>query len=240
MSEALKNSDNPEPVSTVAEFPRDRLNRAFDPAKFRSNPDGSPFLNVRDEFMPKGGRKAKEPTAPKPGETGSAPTVEKPATEPPSGERPPPEFEDIEKLMSERSGADGLPKTSPTGQPVPANVDKYTLAAIGTVGGISTAAIMMMGKHVKPSADESAAMVEAYADCYRHYGYAPETPPWLGPVIATAAWVGPHLSDPKSQTRLQKFKAKITGLLMKIRGRRDATAATTAAKEAAETNDEKA
>jgi hypothetical protein len=52
---------------------RDRLGRAFDAKRFRTNPDGSPFLNAKGDFMPRGGRKG--------GST--APNAETTAKEPP-------------------------------------------------------------------------------------------------------------------------------------------------------------
>lgn len=49
-------------------WPPDSLKREFDPRRFRTMPDGSPFLNARGHFMPRGGRKpGRAPaTAPEP------------------------------------------------------------------------------------------------------------------------------------------------------------------------------
>jgi hypothetical protein len=49
-----------QPVTATApgsEAPRDSLGRAFDPKRFRTNPDGSPFLGAKGQYMPRGGRK---------------------------------------------------------------------------------------------------------------------------------------------------------------------------------------
>jgi hypothetical protein len=65
-----------QPVSETApavEPVRDRLGRAFDAKRFRTKPDGSPFLNAKGDFMPRGGRKG--------GST--APNAETTAKEPP-------------------------------------------------------------------------------------------------------------------------------------------------------------
>jgi hypothetical protein len=91
---------------------------------------------------------------------------------------------------------------------------------------------MAMGAHVKPSAAQTRAMVEAYAECYRHYGYKPETPPWLGPVIATAVWIGPHFQDQRSQDALQGWKRKIVNGWLWFKGKLDGRAAAGSAREA--------
>lgn len=111
--------------------------------------------------------------------------------------------------------------------------DKYTQAGVAVVCGISTGAILFMGAHAAPKGDESAAMVKAYADCFRHYGYAPEPPAWLGPVIATGVWLGPQLQDERTQTNLQKWKARLIGWWLALRGKFAARAATNAAVEIA-------
>ena len=134
-------------------------------------------------------------------------------------------FDDIEKLA--RGAA------APAGTASPLNPsDEYTQAAAGVVAGISTVAILALGAHVAPNADQTGAMVRAYADAFRVYGVAPKAPPWIAPAIATAAWVGPHLADRRSQERLQGWRARWVNFVLWFRGRRDARAATAAASQA--------
>jgi hypothetical protein len=131
-------------------------------------------------------------------------------------------------------GGAGPTAEAPAGVTVAPRVpDKYEIAAAGTVAGITTVAIMVMGSHTAPKGDQVAAMVQAYAEAYRHYGYAPEPPPWLAPAIVTATWIGPHLADQRTQTNLQTWKARLVGWWVGLRGwfsgKRDARAATAAA-----------
>lgn len=48
-------------TAPAAEAPRDSLGRPFDPKRFRTKPDGTPFLDKNGRFMPRGGRKPKTP-----------------------------------------------------------------------------------------------------------------------------------------------------------------------------------
>ncbi|MFT3870465.1 MAG: hypothetical protein QM715_18605 [Nibricoccus sp.] len=64
-------------AETTAKEPlKDRAGREFDAKRFRTNPDGSPYLNGKGLFMPRGGRKPKGATLP-----GSAP-IASPAVSP--------------------------------------------------------------------------------------------------------------------------------------------------------------
>lgn len=52
-------------AETTAKEPlKDRAGREFDAKRFRTNPDGSPYLNGKRLFMPRGGRKPKSMAAP--------------------------------------------------------------------------------------------------------------------------------------------------------------------------------
>lgn len=215
---------NPATFGPVAGVSRDRDGRVFDAAKFLPEKDrngrwlriGGPAKRGR----PPGSRNV------------AAPAESKPA----AAEPPPADFSDVEKLVSSSEvektaeAGDNSPQSEPGGLPMPK--DDYDRAAVATVSGIATVGIVAMGAHVAPKPDEIAAMVKAYADCYRAYGYAPESPPWLGPVIATAVWMGPHLSDERSQSKLQGWKIRLATIWAKLRGRRDARAAAQVAAEA--------
>lgn len=64
---------------------RDSLGRVFDAKRFRTNPDGSPFLDKNRRFMPRGGRKPKDAsTAPIVAENRET-TAQQPLPAPPSG-----------------------------------------------------------------------------------------------------------------------------------------------------------
>jgi hypothetical protein len=117
-----------------------------------------------------------------------------------------PQMAEIRKLLADDAPSGG----AAGGASVPAALkgDEYTMAAAGTVSMLSTVAILAMGAHVKPSDEQVAAMVDAYAAAYRHYGYKPSAPPWLAPVVTTVVWIGPHFADERSQTTLQKWKSK--------------------------------
>jgi hypothetical protein len=138
----------------------------------------------------------------------------KPPKEPARNDPPPPVFDDIKDIL----GHDVSQGPQPGGQgseiPFPGVQvrDKYTVAAIGTVSGVTSAAIMVLGAHVKPTAEQTSAMVDAYETCYRQYGYAPSTPPWFGPVLATAAWIGPHMSDDKTISRVGKIRQMVAAV----------------------------
>ena len=117
--------------------------------------------------------------------------------------------------------AGGPASTGPDARPAGVTVaapDEYTEAAMATVSGLATVAILGFGAHAAPKEEQVSAMVKAYAECYRQYGYAPDVPPWLGPVIATGVWVGPHLADKRSQENLQTWKQRIAGWVYGIRG----------------------
>jgi hypothetical protein len=64
---------------TAPEGPRDSLGRLFDAKRFRAVADGSPFLNKRGQFMPRGGRK------PRNRETAAGSAPGQPPGEPPAG-----------------------------------------------------------------------------------------------------------------------------------------------------------
>jgi hypothetical protein len=85
-----------EPVPPVTALPpaenaggseplRDSLGRVFDAKRFRTNPDGSPFLDKNGRYMPRGGRKPKDAS----GAVGVAEnretTAPQPLPAPPSG-----------------------------------------------------------------------------------------------------------------------------------------------------------
>lgn len=232
--------DSAQPAAVGASL-RDKAGRLFDAAKniFKVHPKTG-------RWMPKGGRKPKTMTSTPaaPGQAGTAALEreafdrlateaerqatlqEKPApTAEPTPQPAAPDFSDIKKLLE-------TPDPPPTTGAPKFTGDEYTLAAAGTVAGISTLAILAMGAHVKPDNEQTAAMVDAYAAAFRHYGYKPEVPPWLGPVIATAVWVGPHFSDARSQTSLQSWKRKIANAWLWITGKLDGRAAVKASEAA--------
>ena len=197
----------PPPPSDPLSAERDSLGRPFDPAKFK--PEKDTLGRWKNLHAGRGGaaRRAAASAA---------------------GDPPPANFDDIEKA------ARGAASTGGTGDGAAMNPsDEYVQAAAGVVAGISTVAILAMGAHVAPTAEQTAAMVRAYADSFRVYGVAPKAPPWIAPAIATAAWVGPHLADRRSQERLQGWRARWVNFVLWFRGRRDAGAATAAARDAA-------
>lgn len=203
----------PQTLPPAFESVRDSIGRLFDPAKFRLDDDGRPKLDSMKRFCPlKGGRNRADgsPAQPRNGQKLPEPAAA--------------DFSDVDRAAA---GAPA-PGEARAGGVIPGGGqvgDQYTAAAAATVSMVATAAILVMGAHVKPDSAQVTAMVESYADCYRAYGYAPKTPPWLGPVIATGAWIGPHLRTQETQTNLQRFKAKVLGFLGAFRGRRDARAA---------------
>lgn len=197
----------------------DRDGRAFDPTKFEPRKD-------------KNGRWVRKPGALKPGRP-----RKHPLPSPSAGVKVPaptqaPDFSDVEKLAAGAAPAGTSPAANGAPSADVGPVDEYTQAAVATVSAVATVGILALGSHAAPRQDEITAMVRAYADCYRHYGYAPETPPWLGPVIATGMWVGPHLQDQRSQAKLQSWKQRIAGWWMALRGRRDARAGVNVAAQA--------
>lgn len=198
----------PEETPAVVQFPeKDSLGRPFDGEKFLPETDSlGRWKNRRAGRKPKAGfAGAREP--------------------------PPPDFSDVDAALA----GDEFPEDGgAASQGSPAAVDKYTEAAAGTVCIMSTVAVLALGAHVAPKQDEISAMVKAYADCYRHYGYAPESPPWMGPAIATVAWIGPHMQDKRSQSKLQGWKLRLGAVIAKFRGRRAVNAAAAAAKAANE------
>lgn len=208
----------PAPFGPVAGVSKDRDGRTFDAAKFLPEKDGNGrWKRIGGPGKP--GRPRGSVSAPKSPESQPAAAVA------PSVDLPGANFDDVKKLLGSAptASAPGDSQVEPGAVSKPR--DKYDIAALGTVSAVATLGIMTMGAHVAPKPDEIAAMVKSYADCYRHYGYAPEPPPWLAPAIATAAWVAPHLQDRRSQEKLQTWKARIVAFWLKLRGRRDARVA---------------
>jgi len=202
----------PAPASPPADplsADRDSLGRPFDPAKFRPEKDtAGRWKNLR---------------------AGGPGKRRGPAAQSSPGDLAPADFSDVDKASRAAGTAPaGAAAGAPAG-PAPLVVDEYTEAAAGAVAGVSTLVILALGAHAAPTAEQAGAMVRAYADCFRAYSYAPKTPPWLGPAVATAAWVGPHLADKRSQERLQGWRAKWVNLVLWWRSKRDARAATAAA-----------
>lgn len=213
--------NTPAPAAAVPSG-TDRDNRPFDPAKFKPEKDrNGRWVRLHPGKVGRPRKVVQAPAAP------AAPKVERAA----------PDFSDIERAAG---GGGGGVTGEPAGElaTLPARVpDKYEQAAIGTVSGVSTIGILVMGAHTAPKPDQIAAMVQAYAEMYRHYGYAPEPPPWLAPAIVTATWIGPHLADQRTQTNLQTWKGRLVGWWVRIRGwaggRRDSRAAANVAATAA-------
>lgn len=228
---------------SAAEAVIDRLRRLFDPKKFRTGPDGKPRFDKLGRFVNlRGGRKKKttmdtpSPAPASPAE--AAPVTSRPPEQPGQSQPPPslaaaapapdaPDFSEIKKILE----ADEKKEEVVPGLVIK-NADEYTLAAAGVVSSISTVAILGMGAHAKPSNEQTVALVEAYAACFRHYGYMPKPAPWLAPVLVTFTVFGPHLADERSQTNLQKWKRKAVNAWMWIRGKVDGRAAASAASDA--------
>ena len=187
---------------------RDKFGTDFRRGFHRENPDGSPFLGTRGQYMPRGGRKPKNLVPPR--------------SEPPPPPEAAPRFDDIENAI--RGPVDG--------PLAPLSSDEYTQAAAGVVAGLSTAAILAMGAHVAPTTEQTLAMVRAYADSFRAYGYKPQMPPWLPPTIATATWIGPHFANPKSQEKLAGWRSKFVNLWLWLKSKTASRAAASAAADA--------
>lgn len=194
----------------------DKHGRKFDAQKFLPVFDSAGRWKNRNAGRKKSSVKSSEPKPPA-------------ADAPPPSASAAPDFSDLNVPPASAAGtpsADGSEAIEGvTTQPL----DKYTLAAMGTVGGITSIAIIGLGRHVKPDKEQVSAMVDAYADCYRHYGYAPETPPWAAPAIATLAWLGPHWQDERTQSTLMGWKIKFGAFIAKLRGRSSVRAAAEAA-----------
>lgn len=223
---------------------KDKANKLFNPLVHLMR-NGLPVLNrITGRFMPKGGRKPGTKNKPKmetpaPSNdtariaetTAASSTAENGVagspTPSPAPEPANPQLEEMRKLLADDAAPTGA--VTPAGGP---KGDQYTLAAAGTVSALSTLAILAMGAHVKPSEQQTVAMVDAYAAAYRHYGYKPEVPPWLGPVVATVVWIGPHFADERSQTTLQSWKSKFTSAWLWVQGKFAGRAAASAAGDA--------
>ena len=216
----------------------DKKGRVFDAVRFLHR-NGVPVINrLTGLFMPRGGRKPaklknkmetpndqtqiQQPAELTPPPPAAPPPVESAASSAPEEV---PGMAELRKALTEGGTAQESTRTAARG-------DEYTAAGAGTVAAISTLAILSMGAHVKPSQEQTIAMVEAYASAYRHYGYKPEVPPWLGPVITTLVWVGPHFADQRSQDSLQTWKRKIANAWLWLKGKTASRAATSAASDA--------
>jgi hypothetical protein len=90
---------------------KDPAGRVFDPARYRSRPDGTPFLNKQGYFMPRGGRKPSSSTPQPP-----------PAADPGPVATPAPEPEKSAWDATERASAAGetLPPVATPGDPAQA------------------------------------------------------------------------------------------------------------------------
>jgi hypothetical protein len=75
----------PAETASDSEPLRDALGRAFDAKRFRMKPDGSPFLDAKGRYMPRGGRKPKSAGAAVATPENRETTAPQPLPAPPSG-----------------------------------------------------------------------------------------------------------------------------------------------------------
>jgi len=203
---AAPTAEPPPVVAPVTHGPApiDKAGRLFDPKHYRANADGSPFLNAKGYFMPRGGRKAKTAG---PVVTASAAPIAAPAV-------PLPPAVDAWSA-SDRATAAGVPSGQPgepgeaagpsaAGQAAPP-VGKSSDAAEVGCRAVYTAAGLVFGApdEATPPPAEHKNYVEAAAAYIDYRGW--KFVGGLALVVCALAYLLRMASKPKTEARIKKW-----------------------------------
>jgi hypothetical protein len=200
----------PDPVSIKIETAptlktaavRDSLNREFDAKRFRTKPDGSPFLNARGAFMPRGGRKPGRATA----------TATEPA---PRASYVPPLPEAPKPAATAATGSPGPTVPPPAPQPAAPSLNRNAIDQTAEAylrAGYTAADALFVGQgEWKPDDPaEHASLKEPLAEYLALSGAQP-LPPWARLGVAVVAFVAKRFSRPNTKKTAAYYWRQATG-----------------------------
>lgn len=196
----------------------------FDPAKHKTNPDGTPFLNRMGRLMPIGGRKPKAVT---PAPVSAPPTAELPfvadstaperppeaaTPKPEAAPLPPPDFSDVAKIVKEAAPVDSAAKATPL--EVVEGIS-HEASAEGVLRASYTVADAILSGHGEWHPEDQAehnGLKASLVAWTKSRGGKP-LPPFWSFVFACIAFVGKRLRAPKTAKRLVKMWPDLAPLL---------------------------
>lgn len=197
------------PVTPTPDGMMDKAGRVFDAARYKSNPDGTPFRNKLGYFMPKGGRRPggsapAAPIAPTPASV-SAPTVSAPPAALPASAAP--AWSEAEKAAA----ASPVPEAAAPGSaPSPAAeavqlVDYSNDAAKALSHGVFALGgfIFDAREEVRPPKVEAEHLTEATAAWIRSTGW--RGGPLAGMLLAWTAYALGLAEKPKISAKFREW-----------------------------------
>ena len=186
------------PANIVPPAVTDKGGHPFRPGFHRTNPDGTPFVNVRGFFMPIGGRKPAAAPVP----------ASQPAAPAPAG--PAPDLSDIADAAKAPEPVPEPAGAEPINPAAGKSPDRFTLLAdVYTRAGIA-GAMGALGEEWSPDDDaEFVALRESVAAYLRATNREDLSPGWAL-TFAVMTYGAKRLPRPKTQSRLAFFREKIT------------------------------
>jgi hypothetical protein len=188
----------------------DKAGRVFDAARYKSNPDGTPFRNRLGYFMPKGGRGAKKAVS-VPMESASAPQAEAapvvsaPALPPPSA----PAWSEAEKNAAAAPAPEAVAPGVGTAEPVVNAAAPVVDCSGDAAKAISSGVFVFVGfafdarDEVTPGKAEQGHLCDATAAWVRSTGW--RGGPLAGMLLAWAAYFLGIAEKPKVSAKLKKW-----------------------------------